>query len=187
MNFPTPVTKAFLGDVIKDVAEKVAAGDSFEGFIEYTVPTGEIVPDGTYALLRARYRIGNLDGQGGMRMFGRMHQPPWKEVEKWSVQPCSVPDKDGNYVEGFWAADYTTPDEDLGVKGPPSDTLITLTYFKQSLEQQRDRLEDRAVKLEDDWGSLEHHQVAKAYGEKNAFDDVLEKLNDLIKGEEMKR
>lgn len=137
MNFPMPVTKSFLDDVIKDVADKIIAGDSFEGFIEYLMPTDEIVPP--------------------------------------------------NMVEGYWAMDYTAPDEDFGVKGQPSETLITLTYFKQSLEQQRNRLEERAVKLEDDWGSLEHHQVAEAYGEKNAFDDVLEKLNDLIKGEEMKR
>jgi hypothetical protein len=59
-----------LAAVLRDMAERVAEGDSFEGSIEYLMPTEEEVPDGTWALVRASYRIGNRDGQGGVRLVG---------------------------------------------------------------------------------------------------------------------
>jgi hypothetical protein len=75
-NFPEPMTWDELVATLKEIAALVEAGDSWEGFIEYAMPCGEVVPEGTYALVRASYRIGNLDGQGGIRMIGRIKAPP---------------------------------------------------------------------------------------------------------------
>lgn len=76
MNYPAPVTFEDLTLVLADALTHVEGRDSFEGFIEWVMPTAEVVPDGTFALLRARYRVGNSEGQGGLRTFGRMHPPP---------------------------------------------------------------------------------------------------------------
>lgn len=69
-NLPIPATQDELVAVLLDMAERVRTGDSFEGSIEYLMPTVEDVPEDTYALVRASYRIGNRDGQGGLRLIG---------------------------------------------------------------------------------------------------------------------
>jgi hypothetical protein len=63
--------------VLRDMAERVEQGDSFEGSITYEIPLEadgdrykEVGPEGTYALVRASYRIGNTMGQGGVRLIG---------------------------------------------------------------------------------------------------------------------
>lgn len=72
MNTPVPMSQAQLCDTLRDMLEHVAASDSFEGSIEYLMPTDEEVPEGTYALVRASYRIGNSEGQGGVRVVGEV-------------------------------------------------------------------------------------------------------------------
>jgi len=70
---PEPMTQDELADVLEDMRSRVEIGDSWEGHIEYLMadPDDTTVPDGTYALVRGTYRIGNRDGgQGGMRMIG---------------------------------------------------------------------------------------------------------------------
>jgi hypothetical protein len=65
---PVGMTRAELADVLQDMAERVSAGDSFEGHIEYAIPdnpVGEVE-------VSAAYRIGNLQGQGGLRLIGVM-------------------------------------------------------------------------------------------------------------------
>jgi hypothetical protein len=52
-------------EVLDDVRARVAAGDSFEGHIEYLMP--ENPADGVAFDVRARYRVGNSMGQGGVR------------------------------------------------------------------------------------------------------------------------
>jgi hypothetical protein len=68
-------TLAFL---LADIREHVIQGDSYEGSIEYLMP-GPVPPGEDENLwpatdadfwVTATYRIGNLQGQGGMRMIG---------------------------------------------------------------------------------------------------------------------
>jgi len=65
---PAPMTYPQLASILADMADLVREGDSFEGWIQYTLPadpvgTGEVLVVGTY-------RTGNSMGQGGMRMIG---------------------------------------------------------------------------------------------------------------------
>lgn len=99
MNYPTPVTKDQLADILQEMSALVREGDSFEGFIEYSMPCEEKVPDDTYALVRTRYRVGNLMGQGGMRMLGRMHPPPMVKSDDPhfdTVLDYTAPDEEAN-------------------------------------------------------------------------------------------
>jgi len=65
-----PVTKDELLEIIDDIRERVAEGDSWEGYLNYLMPDEEVDPE-IVAVVEARYRIGNADGsQGGMRMIG---------------------------------------------------------------------------------------------------------------------
>lgn len=76
MNIPEPVTKEQLLSVLDDIRARVLADDSFEGSFEYTMPwsteIGDPETDGPEISfrLRAAYRVGNSQGQGGMRMVG---------------------------------------------------------------------------------------------------------------------
>jgi hypothetical protein len=94
-NMPVPCSRETLLALLDDIRHHVAEGDSFEGSLEYLMPypeqcrecrgdgrippcvtcggTGEIeFPEGTDFVIRAAYRVGNLQGQGGMRMIGKM-------------------------------------------------------------------------------------------------------------------
>lgn len=62
---PAEMSHRELAVLLADVAARVHRGDSFEGFIEYVL--GD---EPERWLVRARYRIGNADGQGGMRIVG---------------------------------------------------------------------------------------------------------------------
>jgi hypothetical protein len=57
--------------LLDDVREHVAAGDSFEGSLEYLLPFDDDAPPRSFDV-RASYRVGNLQGQGGMRMIGEV-------------------------------------------------------------------------------------------------------------------
>lgn len=76
-NRPIPLTREQLVEVLHTMAEHVEQGDSFEGSIEYTLPWSKEIgdpetdPPDTFRV-RAAYRIGNLQGQGGMRMIGQL-------------------------------------------------------------------------------------------------------------------
>jgi hypothetical protein len=64
-----PLTKHELLEIIDDMRARIARDDSWEGFLNYLIPEpGD--PEGTYARVEARYRFGNTEGQGGMRMIG---------------------------------------------------------------------------------------------------------------------
>lgn len=72
----TPVylsTEAFLA-VLDDIRNRVAAGDSFEGFVQYLLPEEDDPPEGFRVM--ARWRVGNLEGQGGMRVVGDLGAAP---------------------------------------------------------------------------------------------------------------
>jgi hypothetical protein len=68
-NVPAPATKEEIIEVLKDALAHVEADDSFEGFITWVMPTDESWLQGERFGLMARYRVGNLQGQGGLRTF----------------------------------------------------------------------------------------------------------------------
>jgi hypothetical protein len=71
-NQPVPVSKEALLALLDDIRAHVDANDSFEGYLEYGMPFGEdeeLIKDADF-VVKAGYRIGNLQGQGGFRMIG---------------------------------------------------------------------------------------------------------------------
>ena len=70
-NLPVPMTYEALAAVLRGMADLVEAGDSFEGSIEYLMPTPDDPADAD-VMARAAFRIGNLQGQGGMRIIGTL-------------------------------------------------------------------------------------------------------------------
>jgi hypothetical protein len=73
---------AELAMVLDDMMKRVLDGDSYEGHIQYTMPEA-MTPEEERAgwpsadaefWVTGAYRIGNLQGQGGMRMIGTV--PP---------------------------------------------------------------------------------------------------------------
>jgi hypothetical protein len=73
------MTQEDLAMTLRDMAARVAAGDSFEGSIRYLMPTEEDARDGAYAVVAASYRIGNTMGQGGVRLIGAESMPATRE------------------------------------------------------------------------------------------------------------
>jgi len=77
-NTPIPVSKEVLLATLDDMRAHVAADDSLEGFLEYSLPWAEEIgdpeTDGREVdfRLRAGYRTGNRHGQGGFRMIGKV-------------------------------------------------------------------------------------------------------------------
>lgn len=90
---PVPMDTAELRDVIADVSATVRERDSFGGFVEYDALGGEPcpeckgaetreacpacngsgereLPEGKEFWVRAGYRVGNSEGQGGFRVVG---------------------------------------------------------------------------------------------------------------------
>lgn len=74
---PVTMSRDELLMVLEDIKERVEAGDSFEGSVEYLIPE-EDAPPGSFAV-RASYRVGNTMGQGGLRMIGEWAEegPGW--------------------------------------------------------------------------------------------------------------
>jgi len=79
-NLPVPSTYAEVAAILRNMATLVEAGDSFEGSIEYSIPTSEdALPPPTLdeeqpeVMVRAAYRVGNSMGQGGMHIIGTMN------------------------------------------------------------------------------------------------------------------
>lgn len=71
---PVLMTQAELLAVLDDIRSRVDAGDSFEGNLTYAIPEAEDAPADSFDVV-ATYRIGNLQGQGGMRMLGEWGNP----------------------------------------------------------------------------------------------------------------
>lgn len=70
---PQRMSRADLETVLIDMAARVRAGDSWEGYIAWAIP--EDADGGSDVDVAATYRIGNSDGsQGGMRIIGTV--PP---------------------------------------------------------------------------------------------------------------
>lgn len=76
-NVPIFLTQEQLVELLTDILNRVKAHDSFEGSIEYTMPWNKEFGDpetdgGNGYRVRAAYRVGNSQGQGGMRMVGKV-------------------------------------------------------------------------------------------------------------------
>jgi hypothetical protein len=64
-----------VADLLEEMARDVRMGDSFEGTFAY-----EMQRDGSFKV-RAAYRVGNLQGQGGMRLIEEPSEPePAREI-----------------------------------------------------------------------------------------------------------
>jgi hypothetical protein len=72
---PVHMSYELLAGILRDIAERVESGDSYEGHISYLIPEGGGGPDDV--LVEAAYRVGNTMGQGGMRIIG----DPYAEEE----------------------------------------------------------------------------------------------------------
>jgi hypothetical protein len=70
-NRPAPASTGELVRVLLDAVARVHAGDSYEGTITWVMPTDEPELEGADFGVLARYRIGNLDGQGSLRVFSK--------------------------------------------------------------------------------------------------------------------
>jgi hypothetical protein len=84
-NQPAPATKAEMIEVLEDVLGAVRDDDSFEGFLQWSMPIDDPATeeraradkrwaDAEFGLM-ARYRIGNSMGQGGLRVFTKPRDP----------------------------------------------------------------------------------------------------------------
>jgi len=74
-NRPAPASNDAVCGALHDALEAVEIGDSFEGFVMWTMPTDEPELQGADFGLMARYRVGNLQGQGGLRVFTGEDEP----------------------------------------------------------------------------------------------------------------
>jgi hypothetical protein len=62
---PTTIDRDKLVKLLEDILAGVKSGDTLEGNIEFLM-----ADDPEYWDVRGTYRIGNLQGQGGVRMIG---------------------------------------------------------------------------------------------------------------------
>jgi hypothetical protein len=82
LHVPTPARSEELLMVLGDVVDRVATGDSLEGVLRWMLPDEDEMeqhPDAT-AMLEARYRVGNTQGQGGWRFIGHWAPLPTKDT-----------------------------------------------------------------------------------------------------------
>ncbi len=71
MNKPLVVERRELSAILRDMADKIDAGDSWEGHLEYSYWDEENGAGRDQFSVMGTYRIGNLDGQGGVRLLMR--------------------------------------------------------------------------------------------------------------------
>jgi hypothetical protein len=66
-SWPVGMTVTQFLAVLDDIRDRVAVADSFEGWVEYLMP--DSLDNGVRFDVRAGYRVGNSQGQGGFRMI----------------------------------------------------------------------------------------------------------------------
>lgn len=76
---PVTMTRGELMSVLDDIRSRVDTGDSFEGNLTYAIPEDESAPPDSFDVV-AMYRVGNSQGQGGMRMLG-----DWSGVDEYAA------------------------------------------------------------------------------------------------------
>ena len=75
-NLPVPMSYGALASVLRGMAALVEVGDSMEGSIEYMIPMPPNDPEDAEVMARASFRIGNREGQGGIRVIGTLGGAP---------------------------------------------------------------------------------------------------------------
>lgn len=91
-NFPVPVTKSELLDILSNIRAHVEANDSFEGSLEYSMPEPGDPPEADFRL-RAVWRVGNTMGQGGVRAIGSLEpELPSEEAARAALDGESPPE-----------------------------------------------------------------------------------------------
>lgn len=73
MNRPVPMSKDQLLAVLDDIRARVAADDSWEGSLQYSIP--EEPTESVAFDVMAGYRVGNSLGQGGFRLIAGEETP----------------------------------------------------------------------------------------------------------------
>jgi hypothetical protein len=71
MTKPLVAERRELSAILRDMADRIDSGDSFEGNIEYSYWDEENGAGENQFSVMGTYRIGNKDGQGGLRMLMR--------------------------------------------------------------------------------------------------------------------
>lgn len=75
MNFPEPASRELVLEMLDEIRAGVESGDSLEGHFTWSLPYPPEDPEDVDFMLLARYRVGNLMGQGGLRSYGKMDPP----------------------------------------------------------------------------------------------------------------
>ena len=75
IHMPDQMTKEQMVGLFQELLIRIEVGDSWEGWIEWLLPDAS-APADIVAEVRARYRIGNTEGQGGMRFVGELVEQP---------------------------------------------------------------------------------------------------------------
>jgi len=103
-------TKAGVAAILRNMAAHVEGGDSFGGWLQYTARDGDADFD-----VAGAYRVGNLNGQGGMVFFGESEagvaamQPADDITALHGEWQAEAPDR-----EGMW---WIYGDEEFGMLG----------------------------------------------------------------------
>lgn len=71
-HYPAILNATETGKLLHYIAMLIETGDSFEGFIEYLIPDNEEDIDSNKFAVRARFRVGNSQGQGGLTVIGEL-------------------------------------------------------------------------------------------------------------------
>lgn len=69
-HYPAILNKDQLVKLLHHIAELIEIGDSFEGMLEYLIPDEDEQTEEMTFAVRSRFRVGNSEGQGGMRIIG---------------------------------------------------------------------------------------------------------------------
>lgn len=72
MNYPAPASTETVLEVLGECLTGVQEGDTLEGFVQFSLPIPPEDPADADFMLIARYRAGNLTGQGCLRTFGHL-------------------------------------------------------------------------------------------------------------------
>lgn len=93
MNHPVPTTRQELLAVLDDIRAGIESGDTLEGFVQFELAYEQDTPD---FMVLARYRVGNLHGQGGLRSLGSMEPTKWcDDCLRWHAPPVCERGVDG--------------------------------------------------------------------------------------------
>ncbi len=81
-----PMSKEELLSIIDEMGDRVGAGDSFEGFLNYLLPFPDD-DDSIHFRVEVRFRVGNSEGQGGMKMIGVDTERPNHRYREYPGHP----------------------------------------------------------------------------------------------------